>query len=118
MRLLAWRRRGLWIAGWPVRAMLVGVIAGYRLSLGKLVGGHCRFYPSCSAYAEGAIRGVGATRGTILALWRILRCSPLSAGGVDYPPSRPAEGAREKGRIQPLVAYDAVIPSTRAGRLP
>jgi putative membrane protein insertion efficiency factor len=83
--------RVLWLAGWPVRAGLVALVRAYRLTLGQLVGGNCRFYPSCSAYAEEAIRQSGAMRGTGLAMWRILRCSPLSRGGFDPPPhGRPA----------------------------
>ena len=78
----AWLRR----AGLPARAVLVGLIRLYRVTLGGWVGGQCRFYPSCSHYAEGAIRQAGAVQGTALAVWRVLRCSPLSAGGVDYPP--------------------------------
>ena len=78
--------RAMWAAGWPARAILLALIRGYRLSLGRVMGGRCRFYPSCSEYAEAATAGCGALRGTALAVWRILRCSPLSAGGVDHPP--------------------------------
>src|SRR5207253_9881377 len=81
-------RRMLWRAGWPVRIVLVGVIRLYRVTLGAALGSACRFHPSCSVYAERAVLSVGAVRGSLLALWRILRCSPLSAGGVDLPPLR------------------------------
>jgi putative membrane protein insertion efficiency factor len=74
------------MAGWPVRSALLLVIRVYRLTLGYVIGGNCRFYPSCSAYSELAIARCGAVRGTALAVWRVLRCSPLSAGGVDRPP--------------------------------
>jgi putative membrane protein insertion efficiency factor len=77
-------------------ALIVGIRL-YRVTLGGMLGGQCRFHPSCSVYAEEAIRTVGATRGSALAIWRVLRCSPLSAGGVDYPPARQAQ------------EYDAVI---------
>jgi len=76
-----------WTAGWPARALLLGAIAAYRATLGQAVGGRCRFHPTCSAYAEQAIRHVGAIRGSALAVWRIVRCSPLSRGGVDHPPA-------------------------------
>ena len=79
-------RRAVWVAGWPVRALLLGLIALYRVTLSSVMGGQCRFYPTCSAYAEQAIRNTGAVRGLSFAAWRILRCSPLSAGGVDHPP--------------------------------
>lgn len=72
--------------GSPVRLGLLSLIGLYRVSLGQLTGGRCRFHPSCSAYAEQAIRELGAARGSALAAWRILRCGPWTAGGVDYPP--------------------------------
>ena len=79
-------RRSLWIAGAPVRVLLIALIRLYRVTLGQMIGGGCRFYPSCSAYAEDAIRNTGALRGFPLAVWRVLRCSPLSGGGVDHAP--------------------------------
>jgi uncharacterized protein len=96
-------RRLAWAAGWPARALLLGAIAAYRVALSPLLGGRCRFHPSCSEYARDAIRNVGALRGSGLAVWRILRCSPLSAGGVDYPPGR---------RVQ----YDSIVQSGVTGR--
>jgi putative membrane protein insertion efficiency factor len=85
----AWRRRGarfFWVAGSPLRLGLVSLVRLYRLTLSGAFGGPCRFYPSCSAYAEEAIGRLGVVRGVGLTVWRILRCSPLTAGGVDYPP--------------------------------
>ena len=81
-------RPWLWSAGAPVRLAEMIVIRVYRLTLSPVLGSRCRFHPSCSEYAEQAVREVGALRGSILAIWRILRCSPLSGGGVDYPPVR------------------------------
>lgn len=43
----------------------------------------CKYYPSCSAYAEQAVRELGIVRGVILAAWRLARCNPWSHGGVD-----------------------------------
>ena len=43
----------------------------------------CKYEPTCSAYAEQAIRELGIVRGTILAAWRLARCNPLSHGGYD-----------------------------------
>lgn len=45
----------------------------------------CRFYPSCSEYAELAIKEFGPVKGTLKSLKRISRCHPFAAGGVDYP---------------------------------
>jgi putative membrane protein insertion efficiency factor len=62
------------------------MIGLYRVSIGQLAGGRCRFHPSCSAYAYDAIRELGTVRGTALASWRVLRCGPWTAGGIDHPP--------------------------------
>jgi putative membrane protein insertion efficiency factor len=48
----------------------------------------CRYYPSCSTYAVGALRVHGPLRGSALAAWRLLRCHPWSAGGIDHVPPR------------------------------
>jgi putative membrane protein insertion efficiency factor len=70
---------------WPARALLL-LVEGYRVALSPLLGGHCRFWPSCSAYAEEAIRRHGASRGLVLAARRLLRCHPFHAGGIDQVP--------------------------------
>jgi putative membrane protein insertion efficiency factor len=98
-----------WWAGAPVRLLLLAVVRAYRLTAGKLVGGNCRFHPSCSAYAEYAIRNAGAVRGLALTAWRIVRCSPLSRGGVDYPPSQADHAWRLPQKNQSGLAYDADI---------
>jgi len=61
-------------------------IDAYRATLAPLVGGYCRFYPSCSIYAEQALRRHGARRGLVLTLRRLLRCHPFRAGGYDPVP--------------------------------
>jgi hypothetical protein len=43
----------------------------------------CRFYPSCSQYTYEAIENYGISKGVAKGLWRILKCNPLSKGGVD-----------------------------------
>jgi putative membrane protein insertion efficiency factor len=77
----------VWGAGAPARLGLIGAIKLYRVSLGGVLGGQCRFYPSCSHYAEQAIRTRGALRGSFLAAWRVLRCQPFSRGGIDEVPT-------------------------------
>lgn len=90
------------VIGTPVRLVLIGLIRVYRATLSGWLGGQCRFYPSCSRYAEDAIRRHGAIRGVGLAAWRLARCGPFTAGGVDPVPPRAER-----------VAYDSVI---RTGR--
>jgi putative membrane protein insertion efficiency factor len=77
-------RHALWTAGAPVRATLIAAIRVYRATLSGWLGGQCRFYPTCSHYAEDAIRLRGAVVGTALSAWRILRCNPFGKGGVDH----------------------------------
>lgn len=48
--------------------------------------GYCRYYPTCSEYGYEAIERYGILKGSLLALWRILRCNPWSAGGSDPVP--------------------------------
>ena len=55
----------------------------YRRFISPLMAPHCRYYPTCSAYAAEAIRSYGVLRGLVLAGWRLLRCNPLSHGGFD-----------------------------------
>lgn len=80
-------RGAAWTIGTPVRLALIGLIRLYRNTIGLFLGGQCRFYPSCSAYAEQAIAELGVVRGVGLAAWRVVRCGPWTAGGIDHPPT-------------------------------
>jgi putative membrane protein insertion efficiency factor len=66
--------------------LLTGMIRTYQLLLSPFLGNHCRFEPSCSAYAVEAIRTYGAARGSWLAVKRIGRCHPFCEGGHDPVP--------------------------------
>lgn len=68
--------------------VLSAPIRAYRAFLSPLLAPRCRYYPSCSAYALEALRVHGPVKGLILAAWRVLRCNPWSAGGVDHVPAR------------------------------
>ncbi len=70
----------------PVAWLLVKAVRLYQLTLSPFIGGQCRFYPSCSAYAMTAIDRHGPLRGAWLAVKRIGRCQPLHPGGVDEVP--------------------------------
>jgi uncharacterized protein len=85
--------RATWVAGAPARAVLLGVIRLYRVTLAGWLGGQCRFFPTCSQYAEAVIRTQGAARGGTLAVWRLLRCNPFGKGGIDPVPDRRAGAA-------------------------
>jgi len=45
----------------------------------------CKYHPTCSHYAEAAIRKHGLVKGSAKAAWRLARCNPWSQGGVDHP---------------------------------
>jgi putative membrane protein insertion efficiency factor len=62
----------------------IGLVHAYRWTIGVLWAGSCKYHPTCSQYAVDALREHGALRGTVLAAWRVLRCNPWSAGGVDH----------------------------------
>jgi len=69
-----------------MRTLLIGLITIYRYSLSPLLGSSCRFYPSCSCYAQESIERHGALRGLVLAVRRIARCHPWNPGGYDPVP--------------------------------
>jgi putative membrane protein insertion efficiency factor len=75
---------------WAARAALVAIRA-YQASLAPLLPLPCRFHPSCSHYAAGAIARFGFAVGVRLASARLLRCRPFGPGGYDpVPESRAA----------------------------
>jgi uncharacterized protein len=65
---------------WP----LIVLIRIYQWTLSPLLGANCRFYPSCSHYAEQALRKYGLIKGSYLAVRRLARCHPWHEGGVDH----------------------------------
>ena len=87
-------RRAVRTVGAPVRALEIALIRMYRAMLSGWLGGQCRYYPTCSHYAEDAIRQHGVMKGTTLAAWRILRCNPFGKGGIDH--------------VRSAASYDAV----------
>ncbi|MBM3557342.1 MAG: membrane protein insertion efficiency factor YidD [Alphaproteobacteria bacterium] len=64
------------------------VLRGYQLTLAVLLGGQCRFLPSCSDYAIEAIERHGAVAGGALAAKRVLRCHPWGGSGFDPVPAQ------------------------------
>ena len=73
-----------------MRALLIGLVKGYRLLLSPWLGSSCRFEPTCSLNAIGALQQHGALAGSYLTLRRLARCHPWCAGGCDpVPAERP-----------------------------
>ena len=65
---------------------LQALVRAYRYFVSPLLPQACRFYPSCSAYAEQALQDHGALRGGWLTARRLGRCGPWCAGGFDPVP--------------------------------
>jgi putative membrane protein insertion efficiency factor len=71
-----------------MQALLVGLVKGYRLLLSPWLGSACRFEPTCSVYALGALQNHGAAAGSYLVLSRLARCHPWCDGGLDPVPTQ------------------------------
>ena len=66
-----------------MKKVLIMLIKFYRRRISPMKKPCCRFYPTCSAYAIEAIEKKGVIRGSVMAIWRILRCNPFCKGGYD-----------------------------------
>jgi putative membrane protein insertion efficiency factor len=66
-----------------VKRLLLWLIAAYQRWISPALPQRCKYYPTCSNYAVQAVRELGPVRGSIVAGWRLLRCNPLSDGGID-----------------------------------
>ncbi|WP_081221257.1 membrane protein insertion efficiency factor YidD [Pseudoalteromonas luteoviolacea] len=71
-----------------IRLFLISLIKAYQKFISPMLGPHCRFNPTCSSYAIQAINLHGIAKGSWLAVKRILKCHPLSAGGDDPVPEK------------------------------
>ena len=69
-----------------IRTTLLLLVRAYQRLIAPGLPAACRFYPSCSAYAEGALTQHGAAKGAWLTARRILRCHPFHPGGIDPVP--------------------------------
>ena len=69
-----------------MKRFLIALVRGYKKYISPLLPPSCRFTPTCSEYAVEALSKHGALKGSLLAIWRILRCNPLCRGGYDPVP--------------------------------
>ncbi|MBR9945778.1 membrane protein insertion efficiency factor YidD [Clostridiaceae bacterium Marseille-Q4145] len=69
-----------------MKTIMIYLIRFYQKYLSPLKSTKCPYIPSCSQYGLEAIQKYGAVKGSLLALWRILRCNPFSKGGYDPVP--------------------------------
>jgi putative membrane protein insertion efficiency factor len=86
----------------PAALLLSLPVRAYRLILSPWVGMHCRYQPTCSAYALEALERHGALRGGWLALRRIGRCHPWGASGHDPVPERDQSSRSKKMMTSPM----------------
>ena len=69
--------------------LMILPIKFYKYSISPLLPNSCRHVPTCSEYAIESLRVHGIFRGSVLAIWRILRCNPWGTHGYDpVPPKR------------------------------
>lgn len=84
--------------------VLIFPIRLYQRFISPLFPPHCRFTPTCSAYAVTALKRYGAIRGTLLTVCRLVRCQPFCKAGYDPVPLsfslRPFAGARQEEEQQ------------------
>ncbi len=69
-----------------IKKLFIKLIRFYQKHISPRKAPCCRFYPTCSAYAIEAIEKYGALKGSVLAIYRILRCNPFCKGGYDPVP--------------------------------
>jgi putative membrane protein insertion efficiency factor len=67
----------------PTAWVCRGLIRTYQATLSSHLPTQCKFTPTCSHYGLGCIQKYGTLRGGLLTTWRLIRCSPLTSGGID-----------------------------------
>ncbi|MBQ8296586.1 MAG: membrane protein insertion efficiency factor YidD [Ruminococcus sp.] len=71
-----------------MKFLLVSLVKFYRKHISPHFPARCKYYPTCSRYALDALEKHGALKGSLLAVWRLLRCNPMSMGGIDFVPEK------------------------------
>lgn len=72
-----------------IKRIMIFLIRTYQLTLSpRFSHGACRFVPTCSQYAIEALQVHGIIKGSLLTIWRIMRCNPLVKGGYDPVPPK------------------------------
>ena len=69
-----------------MKKILIRIINWYQKYVSSYLSSkniNCKYYPTCSEYTKQAIEKYGALKGSILGIWRIIRCNPFSKGGYD-----------------------------------
>ena len=79
--------------------LILALIRAYQRWISPGRPRRCKYHPTCSDYAVQAVTELGALRGSIVAGWRLLRCNPLSDGGIDDLADRRLFRDREPERL-------------------
>jgi putative membrane protein insertion efficiency factor len=66
-----------------MKPVALWMLRGYKRWISPAFPASCRYVPTCSEYAMEAVERYGVVRGGAMAAWRLLRCHPLAAGGLD-----------------------------------
>ncbi len=69
-----------------MKTVVLTLLRGYKWAISPLLPPSCRYLPTCSEYAAEAIDRYGVLRGSVMAIWRVLRCHPFVRGGYDPVP--------------------------------
>lgn len=69
-----------------MKKIIIFSIKLYQKYISPMKSTKCPYFPSCSQYGLEAVEKYGALKGSLLAIWRILRCNPFSKGGYDPVP--------------------------------
>lgn len=77
-----------------MRSFALALIWIYQNCISPLFPGCCRYRPTCSEYAKEAVIIHGVFKGSLMALWRLLRCHPFCSGGYD-PVPEPCHNRKE-----------------------
>lgn len=98
------------------RNAVIAVLLAYRKLISPLYGDVCRYYPSCSAYGLGSVQQRGVAAGSMLTVWRILRCNPWARGGIDdvRAPRRFRYRVTPRGFVAPAAPLPASAASAAA----
>ncbi len=71
-----------------MKKVLIRFIRFYQKNISANTTPKCKYFPTCSNYAVEALEVHGFFKGTLLAIWRVLRCNPFSGGGYDPVPEK------------------------------
>jgi putative membrane protein insertion efficiency factor len=85
----------------PFQSFATRALRAYKRFISPLLLSSCRFTPTCSEYAIEAVERHGIFFGSLLSIWRILRCNPLSHGGLDTVPTELSGSAGVSGASSP-----------------